>query len=272
MSTLRLAWNVHASAVWLLSLWGAAAAMAADETQGLRGPVTLAVEDDWAPYAALGKDRSRPVGFAVDVVAAAFATQNIDVRFIVVPFARCMHYARIGRVAGCFNATIVEGNRDFYYWHTTPLFMEELAIYGPTSQRRDDLALADMEGKSVGYTIGYTYPTSFLQSTRFRRVAVKSDRVSLEMLAAGRLQYALLNTMPAQLRLDASSDLKARVRRVGRVRIDGFWVAFSKRHPDGERLSRILESGLGSLHASGAYAQLMQQLPRPQPSGALQHP
>ena len=245
---------------------GAAAAVcspAHGEGPSRREVVTLAVEDDWPPYTALRADGSGPEGFAVELVTAAFDTQGIDVRLRAMPFARCMHYARVGRVVGCFNATLVQGNRDDYIWHRTPLSFEELAIYGSVSESREDLTLANLEGEPVGYTIGYTYPTEFLQSKRFARVAVKSDRVLLEMLAAGRIRYALLNTVPAQMRLHAAPKLQARVKRVGQVRMDGFWVAFSKQHPEGERLATVLDAGLTSLHASGAYERLRQRLLQP---------
>ncbi|MBL8444956.1 MAG: hypothetical protein JNK52_12985, partial [Zoogloeaceae bacterium] len=44
--------------------------------------------------------------------------------------------------------------------------------------------------------------------------------------------------------------------KVGTVSLDGFWIAFSKVHPDGERYSQTFETGLQALRASGRYAEL----------------
>ncbi len=73
--------------------------------------VQIAAEDDWAPYSSVAAAGGQPVGFAVDLVREAFATQGVEVRFVGVPFARCMYMAKLGQVAGCFNATIVDDNK-----------------------------------------------------------------------------------------------------------------------------------------------------------------
>jgi len=91
--------------------------------------------------------------------------------------------------------------RDDYHWHPTPMFVEELAIFGRKDSGRTDMTLAALEGHRVGYTIGYTYPLAFRQNPRILKAAAKSDRQLLEMLDARRVDYILINTAPAWLRL-----------------------------------------------------------------------
>lgn len=222
-----------------------------------RDSVVIAAEDDWPPYSSSNADRSAPVGLSPDLVRAAFDTQGIDVHFLTVPFARCLHYAEIGRAVGCFNTTIVAGNRDTFHWHHTPMFSEELAIFARSDQRSDKLTLQDLEGHTVSVTIGYTYPTEFMNNPRITRFPVNSDQQQLRMLANGRVQFALVNTVPGQLRINADPDLKGKIRRVGRISVDGFWIAFSKRHPDGRRMADTFEAGLRELKASGRYDSMM---------------
>jgi len=108
-----------------MCLWWGCAAVSAQDT------VLLGAEDDWAPYSSATPDRRTVEGLAPELVTAAFDTQGVHVTFKVLPFARCMLHAERGLVAGCFNATRVTGNQDLFCWHPTPLFQEELAIFGP---------------------------------------------------------------------------------------------------------------------------------------------
>ncbi len=133
-----------------MCLWWGCAAVSAQDT------VLLGAEDDWAPYSSATPDRRTVEGLAPELVTAAFDTQGVHVTFKVLPFARCMLHAERGLVAGCFNATRVTGNQDLYCWHPTPLFQEELAIFGPHSyQATRELGVADLEGKRVGVTLRF---------------------------------------------------------------------------------------------------------------------
>ena len=222
-----------------------------------RETVVLAAEDDWPPYSSSDAGRTEPEGLSPDLVRAAFDTQGIDVRFLTVPFARCLHYAEIGRAVGCFNTSIVPSNRDVYHWHPTPMFTEELAIFARSDERDDKLSLKDLEGHTVSITIGYTYPTEFMNNPKITKFPVNSDQQQLRMLASGRIRFAVINTIPGQLRINADPGLKGKIRKVGRISVDGFWVAFSRRHPDGRRMAETFEAGLQALKASGRYDSMM---------------
>lgn len=56
--------------------------------------------------------------------------------------------------------------------------------------------------------------------------------------------------------------VKGQVKRVGVVSQDAFWVAFSKKHPDGQRMCQRFEQGLQAIKASGRYDQAVSQLRR----------
>ena len=110
--------------------------------------IVLAGEDDWPPYSFADK-RSlgaghEPTGFSPRLIRAAFASQGVNVRFISVPFSRCMRLALTDQVAGCFNASITNENRNDYIWHSPPMFKEELSIFGAPSNDATPLTLADL--------------------------------------------------------------------------------------------------------------------------------
>jgi len=254
----RVVWNTCRK--WVSWAWIGALVSSSSVHAG--GTILIAAEDDWPPYSSSVPGSRLPHGFAVDLVREAFASQEVHAQFIVVPFTRCLHLAKTGEVAGCFNASITSDNRDTYIWHDTPLLHEELAIFARAGGKRQDLKLSDLDDRSVGYTLGYNYPPEFLSSKTIRKVGAKSDRVLLEMLRAGRVEYVLMNTAPAFLRIDAASDLKGRIEKVGVISQDGFWIAFSRARADSEANAALFDKGLKALKSSGRYELMHAELRR----------
>jgi polar amino acid transport system substrate-binding protein len=231
-----------------------------------KATLVLAGEDDWAPYSSAEKPGSAPetspVGFSVDLVRAVLATQGIQVQVINVPFARCMLYAKTGQVAGCFNATITDDNRADYFWHQPAMFEEELSIFARANTESPELRLSDLRGKRVGYTNGYTYPSEFMHDGRIQKSVAVSDAALIRMLLAKRVDYILLNRTPGWMRIDSTPDFKGQIKRVGVLSMDGFWVAFSKQHPQGERLAKAFSAGLAQMRRDGSYQQLQDEFRR----------
>ncbi len=225
-------------------------------------PIVIAGEDDWPPYSSAeppGQPYDQaPKGFSVELIRAAFATQGITPQFITVPFARCMLLARSREVAGCFNATITDDNRDSYYWHEPPMFEEELSIFGLASETGRELGIADLRGRRVAITNGYTYPSEFMRDTRIQRFTATSDTSLLRMLVSGRVDYILLNRTPGWTRINASPEFRGKVVRRGIVSADAFWIAFSREHPQGRALAAAFGRGLTQLRKDGRYAQMLE--------------
>ncbi|RTL30162.1 MAG: transporter substrate-binding domain-containing protein [Burkholderiales bacterium] len=251
---IRTTWRTTWSALAVCAgLWTAA---------GATEVVTIAAEDDWAPYSSMRADRAGPEGLAPALVKAAFKTQDVDVRFEVVPFSRCLHYAEKGTVLGCFDTTRTDANKDQFYWHPTPLFQEELAIFARSDVPGRDLTEKDLEGQTVGVTIGYTYPTEFMQNPRITKLSAVSDSNLVKMLVARRVNFILLNTMPGYYRIKHEPRLRGQIKRVGAIRLDSFWVSFSRTHPDGRRMCDVFEKGLQAIKANGEYDRMMSAFKR----------
>lgn len=256
--TLRFLQGMACRSLVLAGL-AAAAAMAPSATvaAGARS-VTIGAEDDWPPYSFRHTDGSLQ-GITPRLVHAALKLRGIDARYEVLPFSRCMRDAMVGRLAACFNATITAENKAPYQWHPTPLFVEELGIFARKGAGARAASAQDLEGQTVGITRGYTYPSEVVKNPRIRIVEAASDLQLMKLLQAGRLQFALINTLPAYWRIQQEASLKGQIERVGAVSQDGFWLAVSRKHPQGNELVREIEAGLQQLKASGEYDRLMQK-------------
>lgn len=217
--------------------------------------ILVAAEDDWPPYSSRQAGSAEPTGFTPALVREIFARRDIAVDFVTVPFSRCLHYAETGHAVACFNVTITDDNRNQFYWHPTPMFHEGLAIFALRGRFQPELSDKDLQGRRVGITNAYTYPSDFMNSPQIERLVARSDANLLNMLVMGRVGFIILNSLPGQLRI-LEAKLGTRIERVGMISNDGFWLSFSKRHPDGERLSKIFEEELVRLMASGRVAEL----------------
>lgn len=217
--------------------------------------ILIAAEDDWAPYSSKRAQGPEPEGFTPALVREIFARRDIAVEFVTVPFSRCLHYAQTGHTVACFNVTITDANRQQFYWHPTPMFHEGLAIFSLRGRFQPELSSKDLENHRVGITNAYTYPTDFMQNPKIERIVAQSDTNLMNMLVKGRVDFIIMNTLPGQLRL-LDEQLNTQIERVGMISLDGFWLSFSKKHPDGERLSKIFEEELNRLIVSGRLAEL----------------
>ena len=87
--------QVYMTRIFLWALLFAGAVALAGER------IRIGAEDDWSPYSSVSK--GKPVGFAVDVVRAAWAASGVDVELVPLPYARCMKEVDRGLLAGCFD-------------------------------------------------------------------------------------------------------------------------------------------------------------------------
>lgn len=169
-----------------------------------------------------------------------------------------MHDAKSGKLAGCFNATITEENRYQYHWHDTPMFEEDLCHLRPRQRAATDLKLTSLEGKRVGITLGYTYPTDFMENPRITRFQAKSDAQILEMLVRGRVDYILMNGMPGYLKIQ-QKQLTGKVVKVGKLSTDGFCLHSPATTRKGKRWPNSSNRGCRRSRTTASMVMLIRQ-------------
>lgn len=222
--------------------------------------LAIGVEDDWPPFAWAEKPGQTPRGYAVEVVRLVFRDMGVPVNIVAMPFDRCMHEARVGKLAACFNSVFSDKIRKDYLLHSTPLFNEPLAVLARASAPRETINAKDLEGRTVGYVQGYQYPDWFMNNKAIVRVAAPGDSALLLMLERGRVELAMTGATVAAWRLQTNPDLRdVKVRMVGQVSNDGFGVAFSKQHPHGEGLRRGFDQALLKLQANDGLRELQRR-------------
>ena len=230
MATLQ---HMKSIARWTLAVTvGLWMAMPVQAQQGL---VRIGAEDDWAPFSSV-KD-GKPHGMAVELVQAIFAEAGIPLELVPLPYARCMEDAKRGRLAGCFDTVPdAELQKDFLF-HAQPLFVDELWILGRSASKASNLKTADLSGKRVIVTHGYTYGDVFERKADMVRVTAPHDINALRMLVAERGEFAVVYRRITQhLERGSAQELRGKFKRVGKLEDAALYLSFSRQYPQAESL------------------------------------
>jgi len=222
----------------------------------------IAVEDDWPPFAWVPQPGAPVQGFAVAVVRRVFQDAGVAVELRAVPFGRCMHEARTGAGGVCFTAVQPAENKSRTLGKGMRRFYEPRAIFArDTGGPGRPVGRGDLAGHSVGFHQAYHYADWFTQDQAIRRVPAGSDLALLQMLQRGRVDYVMFGASAGAWRLRTEATLRgARIRKVGEEPSgDGFWMAFSRQHPESPRLLQVFDRALRELQASPAYRELQRQ-------------
>lgn len=247
MSIGRFEVHMNCLCIGLLLLAGAAVA-------GER--IRIGAEDDWSPYSSVSN--GKPVGFAVDVVRAAWAAAGVDVELVPLPYARCMKDVDRGVLAGCFDTLRDPILESKYRWHAQPLFRARIGIYGRVAPDsvRTDLGLADLRGKRIGVTHGYDYGVAFDGDPTMLRDVAPSDLSSFRKLLAGRVDYVLVFDRVANSIARAHPDVGRGFSLQGVLVEPDLYISFSRAYPGIERIVTQFDQGLAKVRSSGEYARI----------------
>ncbi|XGC81153.1 substrate-binding periplasmic protein [Bdellovibrio bacteriovorus] len=214
-------------------------------------------EDDWAPYSFASKDYKSVEGLAPEIVRAAFKAQGITADIRPKPFARCLHEVDQGKALGCFDTVISSETKDRYIFHATPLFKADIVVYGPLSENPRSFTFKDLEGKTVGITNGYTYPTELISNKKIIHAPGPTEKSQLEKVANGRIQYAVLWGLTGLYLMKDRPDLALKVKALGVISTTDLHLSFSKKHKDGAKYAAIFEKGLQKIKADGTYERIL---------------
>ncbi len=214
-------------------------------------------EDDWAPYSSASSDYKDVVGLAPEIVKAAFKSQGVTVITRPVPYARCLYEVEKGKALGCFDTLINEETKAKFHFHKTPIFEVEKLVYGRKSVSKPIITVKDLEGRVVGITNGYTYPTEFLENTKIIRSPSPTETSQFEKVASRRIDFAITWGLTGDHILKRNPDLAKKIRVVGRLANDGVYISFSKNQALGAEYAEVFEEGMQAILADGTYEKIM---------------
>ena len=214
--------------------------------------VVIGAEDDWYPYSANAEGRAQ--GITVDLVTAAFAAVDVQVRFDLLPYVRCMAQTQAGALVACFNTTRTALIENDYRWPARPMFEERFLIWARAdapAPRAGGLQVRDLEGQQVAVTRGYEYGTVFDSNTRIVRIVTGHDENNFRLLLRGRATYTLAPDINARLLFKRHPDLAGQFKVVGQLSAFGIYTAFSLKHPQAAEMLAAFNEGMRLIQANG---------------------
>ncbi|MFZ6731799.1 substrate-binding periplasmic protein [Undibacterium sp. Ji42W] len=231
------------------------------------GTITLVGEDSWYPYSAVKDGQNR--GFAVDVIKAAYAAVNVDVKFISTPYSRCLMLVKSGQELGCFDSLKDTALEPDFIFHKEAIFKASVGIYARTDSpqsRVSKINVQELNKYIIGVTHGYTYGSAFENDTRIVRESAPNDMSNLRKLLLGRSDYSLIYTRIADYLSSVHPDeFKGKIQQTGILLEDSLYVSFSKRRPESQQYANALDQGLRQIKSNGVYAAIERKWARPEP-------
>lgn len=231
--------------------------------------VLIGAENDWYPYS--GEVMGQPQGMTVDLVRAAFAAVDIQARFDLLPYARCMAQTKAGMLVACFNTTRTAQIEADYLWPVRPMFEERFVIYALKDHpQQASLGVRDLEGQRVAVTRGYEYGSEFDSNDRVQRIVTNHDESNFRMVQLGRARYTLAPEINTRLLFQRHPDLAGQFRVVGQFPSFGLYTAFSRRHADGATMLAAFDEGMRRITANGLARSIQERWRRRAESGGAQ--
>ena len=217
--------------------------------------ITLGAEDDWIPYT-----RADGTGLANEIIAAAFKSVGIDVKFKVMPYNRILKLVEWGDLLGGFNVPLDEESKKKYVLGNMPLYHAVSAYYqnkekSLKGKNRDEL----VNKEKIGVVLGYGYGDHFLQAVEKGNIikeVSRSEKINLKKLAVGRIDATIIYDKTASV-LVKELGLEDKIEMVFQNETTPIFLAFSKKNPKSQYYADKLDKGMAKIKKDGTYQKIM---------------
>lgn len=202
--------------------------------------VTLAVENSWPPYS-----DSQGNGLSKNIIKKAYQAVNIDVDFIVVPYARALHMVKIGSVDGAFNVTKQANTERVFSFGEEPLLQAKASFYYHKNSMLDFSSAKNIPDNTIiALILGYEYGDTFQKNKhRFQEIRVATQEQVINLIQKKRVDMAIMFDEVAK---DTMTNIGLAHSAIKQGQINhqsDIYVAFNKKH-ETTNVIKLLDKGL----------------------------
>lgn len=221
--------------------------------------IKILSEDSFPPYSYI--ENKKVVGLSVEIITAAFASQNIKVTFEGVPFSRCLAKIKSGLGLGCFNSTYDPTALDSLIFPKYPLaIVKAVALTHIDNLGAKVNKVHDLQGSTVVITLGYSYGPEFDYDKKIEKHYANSDSNVMKVVSTKRTRYGVLNLLTYHfLRQSQPYSVTSKIKNMGPIGTGGLYVMFGRRHKEGEKYARLYDKGMQQIIKSGKYEQILKK-------------
>lgn len=202
--------------------------------------VKLAVENSWPPFA-----NSNGEGISKNIITRAYATQGIDVEFVVVPYARALAMTENGEVDGAFNVTKQASTLGKFSFGHEPLLTTQASYFYASDNQLNYKTPAEIpDGTVVATIIGYEYGDEYEKHKyRFQEKRVATQEQIVKLLMSNRATIGIMFDEVASYTLRSMGLAAQSIRRGETNHVSDIYVAFNKDESKKEFIQK-LDAGL----------------------------
>lgn len=202
--------------------------------------IKLAAENSWPPY-------SNEVGEGIskDIIQRAFDSVGVEVEFIVVPYARALLLAQLGKVDGAFNVTKQKSTLDKFAFGEVPILQVKASFYyhkesGLNFKTVDEIPA----GTSIALILDYEYGELYEKDRdRFNEVRVSNQKQIIKLLQLKRVDMAIMFDDVAEYYLSELTLNKDEIKKGHINHTSDIFVAFNK-YKDLSEVILLLDQGI----------------------------
>jgi len=221
-------------------------------------PIKLAV-GEWPPYFSASL---REQGVFAHIVKEAFAREGVAISYEFYPWKRALLLAQEGQVAGS-PGWVMNDERAKVFLFSEPVVLSKEVLFFRKDQPIAFTTLADLKGKALGTTLGYSYGREFdaaAKSGLFTLDPAPDDVASLRKLLLGRVHAVVLNravgfellgkfteSERAQIAVSSASVSEKQSR-----------LVIAKSLPNGPQLMATFNQGLAKIVREGTVRRLLE--------------
>ena len=206
------------------------------------------VAPHWPPY--LTGDDNRP-GFAVEIVTSAFATVDVNVEIVLVPWRRVMWAARNQQADGLVGAWYREARTE-YLRFSDPYFRSPIVAAYNRDNPLPGCELENLAGRRIGMRKGAWYGRKLMNNQQIEQIKVPHDRNMLNMLSQQRLDGAIGDALIFRDLIQKVPGLNESLALCDTpLATLPLHFAAARSAPDTERLVEQFNQGLDNLEKSG---------------------
>jgi len=214
--------------------------------------IQIGAEDSWPPFS-----RKDGTGLTNTIVKEAYASQGVDVEFVIAPYSRLLREVKTGRLMALFNVTREESTQQTFLFGEHKLFTATTAYYHHKNRPLNASNFREVNhGEKIGMILGYEYGPFILSNRDIASIRVKYQSQLVKMLLKNRLDGALMFDAIADDIFKTIKNSEKIVRAFDGQHSD-IYVAFSRRFPGAEKYMNLLDKGLMQIRKNGQLSRIL---------------
>lgn len=197
-------------------------------------------------------------GLNIEIIKAAFAAVDYELTVEVMPFARALHYAKIGKADGLVLWHNLERERWFVF--SASLSRSNIVFLKRKSLNYQFNSIESLTPFTIGVVNDYAYTPEFLTAEGLNKQTVGTDEQNLHKLLADRIDLVVIDErMASYLMRKHYPEHKKDFDSAGVLQFEDFYLAMSKKGDNYYQKMIDFNNGLARITKNGKLQEINQR-------------